>query len=108
MLSLLPMWAWNKPALPLVSSTRDIRCNETVYQTHPVTGVGRGSDWNGGKRAGFCGGAGVALDLTLMRMEGFPVLTSSIMTSFTYFCSFEVSYGTLHAHHGSLLIFEIF
>ena len=74
MLSLLPMWAWNKPALPLVSSTRDSRCINTVYQTQPVTGVDRGSDWNGGKCAGFRGGAGGAFDLTSMRTEGLPAL----------------------------------
>ena len=48
-----------------------VAASKQFIQTHPVTGVDRGSDWNGGKCAGFRGGAGVALDLTSMRMEGF-------------------------------------
>ena len=84
MLSTMPMWAWNEPALPLVSSMRDSRCIKTVYQTQPVTGVDRGSDWNGGECAGFRGGAGVALDLTSMRMEGLPALLMLLRREFVH------------------------
>ena len=53
-------------------------------QTQPVTGVDRGSDWNGGKCAGFRGGAGAggAFDLTSMRTEGLPALLMLLRMEF--------------------------
>ena len=61
-----------------------VAASKQFIQTHPVTGVDRGSDWNGGKCAGFRGGAGAggAFDLTSMRTEGLPALLMLLRMEF--------------------------